>query len=220
MLAFDLDGTLVESVPDLATACNRSLADHGLPQVDEPTVRRAVGEGARTLVARLLPAGTSEERVDAVWASFREHYLRVCTDRTFLLPGALEFLDARVADGFRMALLTNKPQAPTERIAAHLGLDRRLERLLGGDTPLGRKPEPDGLRSLMAAAGAEPDETLMIGDGPADLAVAARAGVPAVLLRGGYGRTEKLEGLPRLLEVDGLPGLEQAWGRVLEAFGA
>jgi phosphoglycolate phosphatase len=213
LLVFDLDGTLVESLPDLHTAVNLALSDHGLPTRTLDEVREAIGDGARLLIARCMPAGSPDEAVDPVWSTFRAHYLRTCRDQSYLLPGAAEFLAARASDvpRPRMAILTNKPQAPTDLVVSHLGLDKWIDRAVGGDTALGRKPDPTGLRALMSEFGATTDTTLMIGDGPADLAVAKAAGVPAILLSTGYGKRDELEGLPRLREVANLDELGRIW---------
>lgn len=213
LLVFDLDGTLVESLPDLHAAVNLALADHELPTRSVEEVREAIGDGARLLIARCMPSGSAEDSIDAVWSTFKGHYIRTCRDRSYALPGTIEFLRARAADEPRprMAILTNKPQAPTNLLVHHLGLDRWIDRALGGDTPLGRKPDPVGLRALMSEFGATPETTLMIGDGPADLAVAKAAGSPAILLSTGYGKREELDGLPRLREVADLAELERIW---------
>lgn len=213
LLVFDLDGTLLESLPDLHEAVNLALSDHGFPRRTEDEVRRAIGEGARILIARSVPQGSSDDDVDTVWASFRVHYTRVCKHRSHLLPGVTAFLEARAAGANppRMAILTNKPQEPTDLLVRHFGLDRWIHRTLGGDTPLGRKPDPTGLRDLMTEFGATPETTLLVGDGPADLAVAAAAGVRAILLATGYGRREELDSLPRWKEVPDFPALERLW---------
>lgn len=213
LLVFDLDGTLVESLPDLHAAVNLALADHGQPSRTIVQVREAIGDGARLLVARCMPPGSDDASIDAVWTSFRAHYLRCCRDGSFLLPGVEAFLQARSADAPRprMAILTNKPQAPTDLLVRHFGLGRWIDRAVGGDTPVGRKPDPAGLLELMTESDASPGTTLMIGDGPADLAVAQAAGVPAVLLSTGYGKREELDGLPRLREVSDMDELGRIW---------
>jgi len=213
LIVFDLDGTLVESLPDLHAAVNLALADHDLPRRTEAEVKRAIGEGARILISRSVPDGTSEAAIDAVWASFRDHYAEVCTRSSHLYPGVVAFLSALSSepDASRMALLTNKPQEPTDLLVRHFGLDRWLSRSLGGDSPLGRKPDPSGLRSLMTEFDATPETTLLVGDGPADLAVAAACGVRAILLATGYGRREELDGLPRWKEVADIAELAKNW---------
>jgi phosphoglycolate phosphatase len=216
LLVYDLDGTLFETLPDLARSVNQALAVHGHATVTEAEVRRAIGDGARILIARLVPAGSSEVEIDRVWSTFREIYETLCADTSFLLPGVERFLEARHAEGnfLRQAILTNKPQAPSDVLAQRFRLDRWIGRVIGGDTSLGRKPDPAGLLSLMQEAQASPLETLMIGDGPADLEVARRAGVRCVLVEGGYGDARELEGLPWSWKVADFLELADLWAEI------
>ena len=197
MLVYDLDGTLFETLPDLARAVNRALAHHGHPEANESQVRKAIGDGARTLIARLVPSGSGDAVIEQVWATFKDVYEANCTQTSFVLPGVEMFLQARATDdpAPRQVILTNKPQSPSDSLVQAFGLDRWIARVIGGDTPFGRKPEPTSLLHLMEEAQATPSETLMLGDGPADLEVARRAGVACVLLEGGYGNPEELAGL-------------------------
>jgi len=216
LLVYDLDGTLFETLPDLCTAVNLSLAAHGHPQKSQSEVRRAIGDGARILIARLVSPGTSEAGIDTVWETFRDRYLEVCADSSYLLPGVESFLEARHHDfpGRFQAILTNKPQAPSDALAKRFEMERWIGRVVGGDTSLGKKPETGGLTDLMHWANATPDQTLMIGDGPADLAVAQNAGVKCVLVEGGYGNTQELEGLPWAWKVANFTDLAALWGEI------
>jgi phosphoglycolate phosphatase len=216
LLVYDLDGTLFETLPDLARSVNQALVVHGHAAATETEVRRAIGDGARILIARLVPAGAPEEEIDRVWATFREVYEALCADTSHLLPGVEGFLEARrsTANPPRQAILTNKPQAPSDVLAQRFRLDRWIGTVVGGDTSLGRKPDPTGLRHLMEEAQASPGETLMIGDGPADLEVARRAGVRSVLVEGGYGDPRELEGLPWDWKVADFPELAVRWPEI------
>jgi phosphoglycolate phosphatase-like HAD superfamily hydrolase len=216
LLVYDLDGTLFETLPDLCTAVNLSLAAHDHPQKSLDEVRKAIGDGARILIARLVRPGSSDVEIDAVWETFRVEYLKVCADSSFLLPGVEEFLESRRQDspGRFQAILTNKPQAPSDALARRFKMDRWIGRVVGGDTPLGKKPETGGLLDLMAWASATPEQTLMIGDGPADLAVAQNAGVKCVLVEGGYGNSQELEGRPWAWKVANFAELAALWGEI------
>ncbi|MEK7393795.1 MAG: HAD hydrolase-like protein, partial [Fibrobacterota bacterium] len=169
--------------------------------------------GARILIARLVQPGSSDSEIDAVWETFRVEYLKVCADSSFLLPGVEEFLESRRQDfpGRFQAILTNKPQAPSDALAVRFKMERWIGRVVGGDTPLGKKPETGGLLDLMTWAGAAPEQTLMIGDGPADLAVAQNAGVKCVLVEGGYGNPQELEGRPWAWKVANFAELAALW---------
>ncbi|MBK9578146.1 MAG: HAD family hydrolase [Fibrobacteres bacterium] len=215
LLIYDLDGTLLETLEDLAEAIQRAFQARGHGEVAVGQVRAAIGDGARSLIQRLLPEGHAPSELDATLDLFREAYLGTCCRRTSWLPGAQRFLLARHQErpDRRQAILTNKPQAPTDLLMVHLRMDEWIGRAIGGDTAFGKKPDPDGLRELMRWAGAAPSEVLMIGDGPADLQVAQAAGVDAVLLSGGYGQEHELEGLPAIVRVGGLDELDKLWPR-------
>ena len=216
LLVYDLDGTLFETLPDLARSVNQALGFHGHATVTESEVRRAIGDGARILIARLVPAGSSDQEIDRVWTTFREVYENHCADSSYLLPGVERFLEARSSkdDPPRQAILTNKPQSPSDLLARRFRLDRWIGKVIGGDTPLGRKPDPAGMGHLMEWAQATAAETLMIGDGPADLEVARRAGVRCVLVEGGYGDVRELVGLPWDWKVTDFLELAELWAEI------
>lgn len=214
-MVYDLDGTLFETIPDLRTAANLALAERNRPEVTLEAVRQAIGDGARVLIERLCPPGTDSGEIDAILASFRTHYQRVCLEHTTLREGAFEFIRNRAASPWRLqAILTNKPQTPTDLLVRHHGLQTWIGKALGGDTELGRKPDPAGLESLMTWAGADRETTLVVGDGPADLAVAQAAGVDAVRLDGGYGLPSELDRFPCAWKAGSFAELETLWPRV------
>jgi phosphoglycolate phosphatase len=192
LLVFDLDGTLVDSLPDLHSSLNRVFAKLEMPLVDTDQVRKAIGDGATILVQRLIPPGSSLETLAMALEAFREDYDAHACDETFLYPGVAAFLERLrdMPDGPHMAVLTNKPEAPSHIILDHFDLYARgIEWLVGGDTRSTRKPDPEGLQWIMAQAGVTPSQTLMIGDGPADAGAAKAAGVAFVALQCGYGET-------------------------------
>lgn len=201
LLVFDLDGTLVDSLPDLVSSLNRTFEALALPLVTPRQVQTAIGDGAMLLVQRLMPEGSSPEQVAKALEHFRLEYDSHACDETLLYPGVTEFLQALKAlpKTPRLAILTNKPEAPTRIIASHFGLEELgIEWIVGGDTLSTRKPQPEGLRWLMEQAGVSPEETLMIGDGPADGGAAQAAGVPFAALACGYGESLSVEGYPRV----------------------
>lgn len=211
LIVFDLDGTLVDSRRDLAASANELLASFGADALETPAVLAMVGEGARTLVSRVLAAGGVDADLDDALNRFLGIYDRRLLDHTRPYPGVVATLD-RLAREAALAVLTNKPQAPTGRLLAELGLARYFAAAIGGDTALGRKPSPAGLQAIAARAGVAPPETLMVGDSWVDIETARRAAVracfadygfgepPADGLRDGEIRIGSFEMLPALVE--------------------
>lgn len=188
-VAFDLDGTLVDSREDLAAAANAARAAVDLPPLDVATLAGFVGDGARALVARATSLDGGHGAADArrlalALEAFRAHYARETCVRTRLLPGAEALLDA--AGGLPLALVTNKPRDATLAVLRHFGLLERFAFVYaGGDGPL--KPAPDGLLAARAALDVSPETgaTLwMIGDGPQDVGAARAAGATCLAFVG------------------------------------
>lgn len=190
LVAFDLDGTLVDSSRDLATAVNRALPQvlPGTPPLDVELVRGFIGEGATVLIRRCLDhIGRADVDADAVLGVFLEAYRGCLLDTTRLYPGVEEALDALGAwrEPPLLAVLTNKPGDMSRALVAGLGVSARFARVLGSGDGLPRKPDPAGLRALMAELGAEPRTTALVGDSRIDVLTARAAGVCAVGV--GYG---------------------------------
>jgi phosphoglycolate phosphatase len=186
LLVFDLDGTLVDSIHDLAEAASDVSVRYGGARLDDETVTLMIGEGAPVLVERVTslaghatpPAGALEE--------FLEIYDRRMFDNTRPYPGVLDMLEA-LAGRHAMALLTNKPEDSARKVLAHSGLERFFSHMVFGDGPLGRKPDPAGLRWLLERHGASAQQTIMVGDSDVDAATAHAAGVRVCLARYGFG---------------------------------
>jgi len=187
LLVFDLDGTLIDSRRDLADAANALIVERGGTPLDVYQVASMVGEGAARLVMRALKAANLErEDLDTALARFLELYDERLLAHTRLYEGTRDALDAlhlRVT----LAILTNKPQRPTERILEGLGVAAFFRWVIGGDTAHGRKPDPAGLRHLISAAGSTPEDTVMVGDSAIDLRTARAAGTRLALVRYGFG---------------------------------
>ncbi len=146
-----------------------------------------VGEGARTLVDRVLRRTGLTVPLDLALDQFLAEYDDRLVVETRAYDGVPEMLDALTAAGCRLSVLTNKPQQATDRVLELLGLRTRLVDVLGGDTPLGRKPNADGLRALIGRADVPFDSTLMVGDSWVDAHTAAGAGIDACLVTYGFG---------------------------------
>jgi phosphoglycolate phosphatase len=188
-LIFDLDGTLVDSLPDLQAALNETLREIGKKPISREAVRVMIGDGTAMLVARGLAAsGAPADLHDECLRRFLEIYSADPVSRTRPYPGVPEVLAALAADGCRLGICTNKPQTATLAVLRGLRLDGFFSAVLGGDVLPVRKPDPGHLLGAIAALSALPEEAVMIGDSENDVAVAKAAGVPIVLKRYGYAR--------------------------------
>jgi phosphoglycolate phosphatase len=185
LIAFDLDGTLIDSRRDLADSANQLISELGGTPQPEEAVGRMVGEGARVLVERALAAAGLIDPGDALPRFLRIYDTRLL-NHTRPYPGVLAALET-ARRGARVTMLTNKPLHHTLRIVEALGWAPLFDEVAGGDNPLGRKPDPAALRAMMAAAGVTADQTLLVGDSKVDLETARNAGVHCCLVGFGFG---------------------------------
>jgi phosphoglycolate phosphatase len=187
LFVFDLDGTLVDSLRDIAAAANALLVSCGAAPIPDERIGKMVGEGAATLVARAFKASGIERPADALrqYLAFYDERLLNHTRPYEGIPSLLEALAPRAA----LAVLTNKPIASTRRILEGLDLARHFppDAVLGGDGPFPRKPDPAALLHLAARAGAGADATVMVGDSAIDWHTARAAGTRVCLARYGFG---------------------------------
>ena len=186
LIAFDLDGTLIDSRRDLADSANQMIEELGGTPIAEEAIGRMVGEGARVLVERALKAAGLGVDAGAALSRFLAIYDTRLLDHTVPYDGIPNVL-RYAREHARLAVLTNKPRRPSETILQALGLRDLFDDVVGGDGPHGRKPDPAGLRALMALAGASDATTLMIGDSAIDHETALRASVRCCLTAYGYG---------------------------------
>ena len=187
-ILFDLDGTLVDSVPDLAAAVNALLAELGRPALGLPQVTGMVGDGTSALVARALTAsGAGDTPLRAALDRFLALYEAEPTRLTRPYAGVPRVLDELAAAGWRLGVCTNKPERATRAVLAGLDLERFFQVVLGGDSGPTRKPDPGPLRAALERLGSAPGNAVMIGDHRNDVLAAQAAGMPVVFARWGYG---------------------------------
>lgn len=206
-IVFDLDGTLVDSAPDLHVALNKVLAGEGAAPVTLAETAGFIGHGIPHLVglARTARGLPPTREADMTVAMFR-HYLAAPAALTRPYPGVTQALEALTAAGFRLGLCTNKALAPTEEILGALDLRRHFAVVIGGDSLPQKKPDPAPLRAAFAPLG---QPHLYIGDSEVDAATAAAASVSFGLFTRGYRKTPVAD-LPHRLAFDDfgqLPGL-------------
>lgn len=189
LVVFDLDGTLVDSRQDLADSTNDVLASLGAKPLPLDRVVVMVGEGARVLVQRALAAAGLEPdgaTLDDALARFHGAYRSRLLATTKPYPGISQMLQ-EVAPLATLALLTNKPLSPARQLVGAFGWSSCFVRVIGGDGDVPRKPDPLGLRQLMARAHAGPESTLLVGDSMVDVETARNAGVAMCIVRYGFG---------------------------------
>ncbi len=184
LIVFDLDGTLIDSARDLAEAASELVQSYGAAPLHVSQVVQMVGEGAAMLVRRALEQSSLDPATPGALARFLEIYDRRLLDYTQAYPGMRESLALAVRRG-PLAVLTNKPIAPTVRILDALGLRGFFSRIVGGDGPFPRKPDPAGLLTLMAEVSGH--TAIVIGDSPADAKTADAASCAFAFARYGFG---------------------------------
>lgn len=192
LVAFDLDGTLVDSATDLAVAASALTVELGGRGLTPSEVVAMVGEGAPVLVRRALIAAGLDPETPGATARFLELYDARMLDTTVLYPGIRLVLDA-LDPLLPLAVVTNKPDRPALRVLEALGVRRYFLEVIGGDGVWPRKPDPAGLRSLEVHAGGGP--IVLVGDSPIDRQTAERAGAAFVLAAYGFGATGPAEAL-------------------------
>lgn len=189
ILAFDLDGTLIDSVPDLTNSLNEVLREHGYGPLSRDEVKPMVGDGVPALVGRAFAArgGSAEEATEAL-PRYVAIYQAHATDETRPYPGVIETLQELRARGYRTAICTNKLQQATVTVLEGLGLADLFDGVAGGDRYPVRKPDPGHLTYLVAELGGTVERAAMIGDSENDAAAAHAAAMPLLLMRYGYAR--------------------------------
>lgn len=188
-ILFDLDGTLVDSAPDLAASMNVLLVRRGRPELSLDSVRHMVGRGAKVLMERAMaatgePATPSE--IDGMFDEFLEYYGEHIADLSRPFPGVREALDRLSASGCALGVCTNKPEWASNKLLEILELDRFFGAVVGGDTLPVRKPDPEHVLETMRRVNGALGSTVMVGDSQADIASAQAAGVPVVAVTFGY----------------------------------
>jgi len=196
-IVFDLDGTLIDSAPDLRVALNHLLAEYGRPALELAPVVKMIGDGVRKLVERGF-AATGPAAPDAELDGLTERYLHFyeghAADLSRPFPGAEAAVAHFHGRGLALGVCTNKPQAATMEILKTFGLDGYFQTVVGGDFLDGiRKPDPRHLLAVIERLGVTPHEAVMVGDNEHDMAVARAAGVPVVAVTFGYAKCPAAE---------------------------
>ncbi len=187
LIVFDLDGTLVDSRLDLAESTNEMLGTFGARPLPVDEVAAMVGEGAKVLVRRALAAAGVAADDDDALGRFREIYDRRLLIHTRPYEG-IEVVVRELSAAHRLAVLTNKPEAPSRRLLEAFDLSRHFPRVIGGDSGPARKPDPAGLELLIREAGGSAADAWLVGDSMIDVETARRAGVGMCVALYGFGQ--------------------------------
>ena len=191
VILFDLDGTILNTLDDLAASTNRALAKNGLPTRSTEEVRRFVGNGIRLLIERAVPSNTPLTLTDRVFDDFRADYAKHCSDRTLPYDGIPELLRALRASGARTAVISNKADSAVQALIAHYfpGL---FDAVVGERPGVRRKPAPDMVNDALAALGADKSRAVYVGDSEVDIETARNAGIPCISVTWGFRDREQL----------------------------
>jgi phosphoglycolate phosphatase len=190
-IVFDLDGTLVDSLPDLAAAANRALRQLGLPEQPLAAHQKMIGAGEKNYVRRFL-GPDHQELFDQALTLYLEYYSQHLGDQSRVYPGVMATL-SRLAS-WKKAVLSNKREDLSREVVEVMGLASFFQAVRGGDSFGVLKPSPEGLSALLKELGSDPNRTFMVGDKPEDVLAGRGAGAHTVALTCGYGDPEALAG--------------------------
>ncbi len=184
---FDLDGTLLDTLGDLAASTNYALRTYGMPEHSLDDVRRFVGNGVRVLMERAVPQGVDNPQFEAAFQTFREHYMQHSLDTTKPYDGIIETLEALKAEGCRLAVVSNKMMAATQELCRHFFRDT-IEVAIGEHEAQGirKKPAPDTVNEAFRQLGVGKERAVYVGDSDVDILTARHSGLPCISVLWGF----------------------------------
>lgn len=188
-VVFDLDGTLIESLPDIRVATNHTLNDFGLDPLDDRTTRGFVGKGARHLLAQALMYHgriPDDHEIDTAYMRFLHHYAKAPAEAGYVFPGVEDVLTELRDAGHVLAVCTNKPHKPSRQVLDAYGIGGFFDVLVGGDDIEKRKPHPDHLIETATRLDLDKDAIVFVGDSENDIQAAVAADIRSILLTYGY----------------------------------
>ena len=200
LILFDLDGTLVETAPDIADAVNDALRQVNLPELSQQQISDWIGQGTLALLAQAVATSSARTLAQVhagallaqTVAEYNRCYAQRCGQRSRLYPQVRETLTHLRARGVKLAVVTNKERRHTDAVLARLGLQALFDAVVSGDSFAVKKPDPTGVRHCLTQFGVAPERTLFVGDSSIDAATARNAGVAVWLLPYGYNMGQPL----------------------------
>lgn len=184
-VVFDLDGTLLNTLNDLAASTNYALRQCDMPEHSIDDVRRFVGNGVRMLMKRAVPGGEDNPRFEEAYSVFRHHYMEHCFDTTSPFAGIIEMLAQLRGRGVQLAIVSNKMQAATEELRQHF-FSAYIDVAIGESPEVRRKPAPDTVLEALRLIGISPQEAIYVGDSDVDIATARACNMPCVSVLWGF----------------------------------
>lgn len=189
---FDLDGTILDTLEDLADAMNYALGEHGYPGRTIEEVRRFVGNGIRKLIERAVPAGLAKEEIDRVHETFSAYYQQHCADKTRPYEGVLPLLERLRAAGCLTAVVSNKADAAVQPLCRRY-YNGLFDYAVGERTGIRRKPDPDSVQEVLRRLQVEAADAVYIGDSEVDIQTAKNAGLDSIIVTWGFRDRDYLE---------------------------
>jgi len=184
-VVFDLDGTLLDTLDDLAAATNWALRQNGRPERTREEVRRFVGNGVRRLIERALPEGEADPCFEQIFSDFKRYYVVHCQDSTHLYDGIAELLQSLKERGFKLAIVSNKLQAGVDELYEYYFRDT-VEVAVGERPEVRRKPAPDMVLTALRELDVNPSEAVYVGDSDVDLQTAHNSGLVCISVLWGF----------------------------------
>lgn len=182
---FDLDGTLLNTLNDLAASCNYALRSYGFPEHSVDDVRRFVGNGVRLLMCRAIPDGDNNPKFEDCYACFREHYLHHNLDTTAPYPGIMDMIKALNANGKHIAVVSNKFYEATRALVRHF-FGEEISVAIGERPDIHKKPAPDTVNEALRQLGVGREGAVYIGDSDVDIDTARNSGMPCISVLWGF----------------------------------
>lgn len=182
---FDLDGTLLSTLADLAASCNYALRTNGMPEHTEDEVRRFVGNGVKKLMERAVPDGLQNPLFDKAFADFRQHYMKHNLDTTRPYDGIMPMLEQLRLRGKQVAVVSNKFYAATQELCRHF-FGNLVDVAIGEREDIRRKPAPDTVIEALRQLGANAEGSVYIGDSDVDIDTARNSGMPCISVMWGF----------------------------------
>lgn len=189
---FDLDGTLLDTLDDLAASANHVLEFFGLPSRSRREIQMFVGNGIAKLIARILPGGAEDPRFEAAYQEFRVYYREHCMDQTKPYPGILPLLKGLKEDGYKTAIVSNKADFAVEKLS-EVHFHGLIDASVGENGRMAKKPAPDMPRKALSEIGVSPERAVYVGDSDVDIRTAENAGLDCILVTWGFRDEEFLK---------------------------